>query len=142
MNHTIYIRTVSHLLFSLGIFNFFLADLGMNKVYCAWCLDQMDHKTVFLPVLHMYQSTDTKSLLSWYIYYEVKYGKLDRLKSGIGSNSKGCSPLSQQKNPNRFLGQITNNCHSLWSIRGLATVAWKMVLGVSSVTFPFDYIAN
>ena len=47
MNHTIYIRTVSHLLFSLGIFDFFLADLGMNKVYCACCLDQMDHETVF-----------------------------------------------------------------------------------------------
>ena len=43
----IYIRTVSsQLLITFGTFDSFPAGLGRNRVYCACCIAQMDHKPV------------------------------------------------------------------------------------------------
>ena len=75
----------------------------------------------------MYQSIETKTLLPRSVQCEVKYGKLDRLKSGIGSNSKGCSPLTTKKNPNRFSRPNNKQLSFIVVNKGVATVAWKMV---------------
>ena len=62
--HSIYILTLSSL--AVGTFDSFLAVLGRNRVYGAYCSFQMTHKLVYISSVK--QKPGAKSLLSKYTY--------------------------------------------------------------------------